>query len=76
MTWFSKERTESNVTPSRFSSVLFLILKSSILTVQLSSEFNKGWYLLALAFIWFSLNQFNKELVDFSKLLITLSRLK
>ena len=31
---------------------------------------------MALAFIWFSLNQFNRELVDFSKLVITLSKLK
>ena len=71
-----KERLESNFTPNRFSSVLFLILKSSILAVQLSSELTKRWHLLALAFIWFSLNRFHGEFVDFSELLITLSRLK
>ena len=38
--------------------------------------YTNRWYLPALPFIWFFLNQFNRELVDFSKLLITLSRLK
>ena len=50
--------------------MLVLILKSSILAVQLSSKLTKRWHLSALACIWFSLNQFNRELVNFSKVLI------
>ena len=49
--------------------MLFLILKSSILAVHFSSELTKRWNLSALAFTWFCLNQFNRELVDFSYLL-------
>ena len=52
------------------------MLKSLILAVQLSSELTKRWHLPALAFKSFSLNQFNEDLVHFSKLFITLSILK
>ena len=74
--WVSKEKLESSFNPNSFSLELYLILKSSILAVQLSSELIKRWNLLPSTFIWFSLNQPNRELVDCSKLLITLSRLK
>ena len=46
VTWFSKERLESNFTSNSFSSVLFFNLhffKSSILAVQLSSDLTKRW---------------------------------
>ena len=43
---------------------------------KLTSELTNRWLWIVLALIWFSLKQFNKELVTFSKLFITLCRLK
>ena len=45
-----KRKIRISFTPNSFSSVLFLILKSSMLAVQLSSELTKRWHLSALDF--------------------------
>ena len=73
-----KRNLESNFTPRSFSSVLFLILKSSTFETILELQVTKRWHLSGsvVAFIWFSVNHWNSLLVLNSNFFITVSKLK